>query len=823
MKKFIILTIILVVSAGLKAFDEGGAIAAKGKIKGVVADAKTEEPIEYATVALYNSVTGQLVDGTITDYLGHFRISPPEEPGDYYVLITFIGLDDLKSDVFTVNKKDETINLGHFLMQSTSKDLGEVEVVGKRAPIEYRIDKKVINVDKQITSSAGTAVDILENVPSVQVDIEGNVSLRGSTGFTVLIDGKPTILEPSDALRQIPSSSIENIEIITNPSVKYEPDGATGIINIITKKNRLDGLSLMTTLNGGTYGELGGDLQLSYRANKFNFIAGANYRKHVRPGEVVSNRETYSTDTTWFVNSSGDAEREHTGTGVRLGVEYNPTKNDFLSLGGRFGNWGMVTGSTLLYDEWNQPGSNDFSYNSKDETTRGGNYMSVDGVYQHDFKAKQSEKPAPGKKMRKQARQSHNIKLQINYRNHYNDENSVNELYDLSGLLIGGKKNVEKGPSASWRINLDYSLPLKKMDKFEAGLQSRIGNSDDITELYLLDTASGELVYVPDYSNTTDYNRNIYAAYALYAGMAGDFGYQAGLRGEYTYRVISTTGQDDFVLDRWDYFPTLHLSYNLPADQQLMASYTRRIDRPRGWYLEPFVTWVDAYNVRQGNPNLKPEYIDSYDMGYLIKFNDNFFSLEGYYRVTHNKVERVTSVYTENVMMHTFENVGEDYSLGIEAMLNLQLFKWWELDVSGNFFNYKVEGVLYDDPFSRSSTNWNSRLNNTFTLWKNGLLQINSRYNSGSVTAQGTSSGFYTLDAAFKVSFLQKQLSANLQARDILGTALREYSSEGQDFYSYYKYNPKSPSLTLTISYRFNNYKPSRRADQNGSSGEEEF
>jgi outer membrane receptor protein involved in Fe transport len=253
-----------------------------------------------------------------------------------------------------------------------------------------------------------------------------------------------------------------------------------------------------------------------------------------------------------------------------------------------------------------------------------------------------------------------------------------------------------------------------------------------------------------------------------------------------------------------------------------MASYSRRINRPRGWQLEPFITYQDIYNVRQGNPGLKPEYVDSYEFGYLKKFNTNFFSIEAYYRVTHNKIERVSSTYTEITMIHTYQNVGQDFSLGLEGMLNLNVTKWWDMQISGNFYNYKLEGTLYDAPFSRSSTNWSSRFNNNFNLWKNGQLQLNSRYNSASVTAQGTSSGYYSLDAAFKVSFLDRALTVNVQSRDLLRTARREQISEGQDFTSYYISRPRSPIVAVTISYKFNNFRQNRRVAEGGM-GDEEY
>jgi outer membrane receptor protein involved in Fe transport len=818
-----------------------GVLVTDGKIKGAVAEAKTEIPVEYATVALYRADNNELIGGVITDHLGHFKIDQPKTAGDYYLKISFIGLKEIKTEVFKVEMGNHNINLGNFFFETSSNELDGVEVVAKQAAIEYRIDKKVINVDKQITAEAGTAVDVLENVPSVQVDVEGNVSLRGSSGFTVLIDGKPTILEPSDVLRQIPSSSIENIEIITNPSVKYEPDGATGIINVITKKNRLDGLSGIANANVGLYDQYGGDFQLSYRMNKVNLVFGANYNKRGRPGYVTNERTTLSNDTTFFIGSFGDSERGHASKSIRAGIEYDITKQDFISVSGRFGGWDMNTSSDLRYNDSTDPISELLSYNSMENTKRGGSYYSIDGVYQHTFaKDEPKEKEIPKGEIIEgtdkevgvntyQAAIKHVLNFEVNYRNRDFNESSTNELRTLSDKLIGGNKNVENGPSESLRFNVDYTLPIGQTDKFEAGMQWRSGKSKDITELWLYNNEINDLELIEEYSQFIDYYRNIYAAYGLYAGYAGKFGYQLGLRTEYTDRKIELIEQDEFIIDRWDYFPTIHLSYNLPLDQQLMASYSRRVDRPRSWWLEPFITWEDQYNVRQGNPALKPEYIDSYDAGYLKKFGDNFISLETYYRVTNNKVERIASVYQENVMLRRPENVGKDFSLGLEAMLNFSVLKWWDMEVSGNYFNYKLEGEIsyldgdetIVDPINRSSRNWNSRFNNTFQVWKNGVFQLNSRYNSASVTAQGTSSGYFTLDAAFRVSFLNKALTANIQGRDLLGTAVRENISEGPGFYSHYKYNPKSPGLALTVSYRFNNYKASKKTGQSGGEADE--
>jgi len=804
-----------------------------GKIKGAVAEMKSEKPVEYATVSLYHADNDEFITGVITDYLGHFKLDQPQAPGQYYLSISFIGFEEIKSEVFKVSSDRSNINLGNFFFEPSATELEGVEITAKVAAVEYRIDKKVINVDKQITAEAGTAIDVLETIPSVQVDVEGNVTLRGSSGFTVLIDGKPTILDASDVLRQIPSSSIEDIEIITNPSVKYEPDGAAGIINIITKKNRLDGLSGIANANVGTYGQYGGDFQLNYRLNKINLVFGANANQRTRPGEARSERTTFSNDTLFYLDSYGDSERGFNSKSVRAGIEYDVSKNDFISISGRYGSWDMNTNSILRYDDYTVPVSELFPYNSMENTDRGGTYYSIDGSYQHTF----AKKVNPGDSLNEEAKDGmpgggpgnkptikHTLNIEVNYRNRDFNESSTNELRKLTGDLIGGNRSSEYGPSESIRFNIDYTLPIGTTDKVEAGMQWRNGNSEDATELWIYDNITNELERNDDFSYLVDYRRSIYAAYGLYAGYLGSFGYQLGLRTEYTDRKIDMMEQDEFTIDRWDYFPTIHASYTLPSDQQIMASYSRRIDRPRSWWLEPFITWEDQYNVRQGNPALKPEYIDSYDAGYLKNFGNNSFSLEAYYRVTNNKVERISSVYEENVILRRPENIGQDFALGLEAMINIEVFKWWDMEISGNYYDYKLKGELsYEvgdeiivEPINRNSTNWSSRFNNTFKLWENGVLQINSRYNSATVTAQGSSSDYYTLDAAFRVSFLDKALRFNLQGRDVLGTSMRETFSEGPGFYSHYKYNPQSPTVALTVSYRFNNYKASRRTSQGG-------
>jgi len=549
------------------------------------------------------------------------------------------------------------------------------------------------------------------------------------------------------------------------------------------------------------------NILVNYKKRSVNVYFGVDYNLRNYPGDIYTNRFTKSNDTIYKTVMSGTSNRKREMWGMRAGIDFNIGQNDMLSFGARFGDREMNKTTNSNYDEWMVPGDENHNiYKNNDHFKMKGYFYSLTANYQHKFKKKGSD-----------------IKLEFSYDNRDFESNAINTLTNSFNEIVDGKKNVEDGPSSRIRAKADYTLPIGKTDKFEAGIQTRFSKREDNTKLYILDLENNDYIIQPEFSNLINYKRNIHALYSTYGGERGNFGYQAGLRAEYTYRnIISNNDSQTFNIDRWDIFPTLHLSYQLPKDHQVMTSYTRRIQRSRSWYLEPFITWVDAFNVRQGNPALLPEYIDSFELGYLKKINkSNMVSVEGYYRITNNKVETVRSVYAENVMLRTPENVGKDYSLGVELMFSFKLFSWWDVDLMGDLYNYKVEGTLYDKPFSNTSNNWSSRFNNSFKIKKNTKISINSMYNGASVTAQGETAGYYMVNAAVKQSFLDKKLSAVLQVRDIFSSAKHEFTSSGPDFYNYSEYNRVSPTVMLTVSYRFNNYRPDKKS-RNGGDGDME-
>jgi len=776
----------------------------KGDIIGTVIDGTSGHAIEYATVALYEQPNHKLVTGSISDSEGFFRIKG-NQPGTYQLTVTFMGFKIKTIEKITILAETKEIDLGKIILETNAKEIETVNVVADQASVQYKIDKKVVNVSQQLTAKSGTAVDILENVPSIKVDIEGNVSLRGSTSFTVLIDGRPTALDPSDALSQIPAGAIENIEIITNPSAKYEPDGTSGIINIITKKNKLDGTTGIINANVGLNEKYGTDFTLDFRKEKWHYYLGGDYNNRNMPGEMEYERTTQlsGSPTTTYLNADGTFKRFMQNAGINGGIDWNITEQDVIGINLSTGWREHGRNDSKDYMEWTQPDSNLLLYNTHDKSSNAGTFYSSTLDYKHTF----------GKNI------EHYFQTQITVNGRNMDETSENLKIGNDQTILEGKKSTEDGPSQNFRIKLDYAQPFAIGTKLEAGLHANLSESNDNNSVFDLDTAStiNDYIFVDSLSNQTQFTQNVFAGYSTFGGEWGSFGYQVGLRAEYTYWVLEHPDMDStYIIDRPDIFPTLHLSYNLPADQQLMVSYSRRIERPRGFFLEPFITYMDANNVRRGNPGLKPEYINSFEVSYQKKLQSNFFLVTGYYRITQNKIDRVTLPYKENIRMMSFENIGSDYALGMEFMLNYNPFKWYTANLMADFYDYRMKGEINDSSINPHDFSWNARFNNTFKISMNTRVQIDANYQSASVNSQGSSEGSFSVNAAIKQDFMKRKASATLQVRDIFGTSKHDNTTTTQGFYQHTVFNPDSPIVMLTLTYKLNNYKMKNKKSENG-------
>ena len=774
----------------------------KGTITGQVYDADINVPIEYANIVLHNQRDSAQVNGAATDKSGRFTLTGVR-PGRYFMELSFIGYRTKTIGDITVGP-GATRDLGRTTLRQTAMAVEGVEATAERPALTFRIDKKVVDVAHQQTAANGTAVDVLENVPSVKVDPDGNVTMRGSSNFKVLVDGRPSPLDPSEALQQIPASTINNIELITNPSAKYDPEGMTGIINIILKKQRELGVNGIVNLRGGTDGSYGGDFLLGYRQGIANLFFGADYNRRETRNTRVSENQTTQGDTTSFVDASGNRSRTGRPYGVRAGTDLQLGTNDKFSFGGRYGNRSFGSSQTAAYAESTRPGTGVLHYTSIDASSRSGDFyaLNVDDV--HNF-----------------GREGHELAAHADMTGRGGNELQSTVLTDSTGDTTSARRTDGTGPNTELTLKLDYTLPLREDDKFEAGYESRFDRSKTGTKMYEYDTAAHTYSYEPLYSHSVDFRDDVHALYGLYSGNLSKFGFELGLRGEYTDRLIRLVDIDSSIMVReLDLFPTVHVSYDLSGEKQVMASYTRRIERPDGWDLEPFITWRDAYNVQQGNPGLKPENIDSYEAGYQMPVGPGQLSTDVYYRVTHNVIDDVQSVYRENVLLETSGNVGTDYSLGGELDLEFRPLKWWNVTLSGDAYHYRLAGVILGDSFSRTSFIWSGNLNNEFQILPGTRLQLNLRYSAPEVASQGTEKGFFMTSAAVKQQLFSRRLSLTLQMRDILNTGRHESTSQGTGFYSLSKSMRQARVVSLGLTWNSNNFKAGRnQQDDNIDNG----
>lgn len=796
------LTVLIFANTAFGVSDEDDSKAAR--IYGIVIDEVTGERLEFANVAVYSKADSALVTGGITNEKGRFEITGLGY-GEYYLEAHFLGFRKKNIDNIVVNEDLPAPDLGRISLTPSAVELGSVDVVADKAQVEFKLDKKVVNVSQVISAIGGTAVDVLENTPSVQVDIEGNVSVRGSSNFTVLIDGRPSVLSGSEALRQIPSSALESIEIITNPSAKYEPDGMAGIINLVTKKNSMNGLSGIVNASAGTGDKYRGDFTLNYRTEKFNFLLGADWRDETNYGSMSSSRETFSNDTTRYLFMDGARNFNRSGHNLKGGVEWFASDKTTLSLSAEMGksvNNRYGSGETRSYTV---PGTQEVFSVTDEESERINDFYSFNFNFQHNFNNE-------GHKLEGMAFYSGEEGTDTE------EESEVlaNAQFQRSNTYLERVFSLETEEEKEFRLKLDYTYPFSETGRFEAGLLSRIDAETEGLTFEVFDQETNSWIINEDFTSITDFRRDIHALYSTYSNAFGNFEYMAGLRGELTLREIkNTNAAEPSELNRIDLFPTIHTSYKLGENNELMASYSRRINRPSGRDLDPNPNYYNRYTIRIGNPDLEPEYTDSYELGALRRFGRSYLSLDAFHRVTNNKIDRYQTLEDDVFYLRT-GNFDKDYATGLELTGNIQFTQWLLVNASTSVYNYRISGTLGEDAFDRSSTNWNGRMNTTLRFSENSRMQVNAFFRGPSVSAQGESKAMFFSNLSYRHEFFDKKLSATLSVRDPLGTAKFERESYGEDFNSWFQWKREPRVVMLTLSYRLNNFKSNNRGEGGG-------
>lgn len=782
---------------------------AAGTISGVVLDKSSNVPMEYTSIALYNLKDSSLVTGTVTDQSGVFQLT--DLPfGRYYLELHFVGYNKTTTDPVMITPDSKKVDLGEIELALNTKLLDEVEIVADQRRVEYKIDKKVVNVSEDLSAAGGTAVDVLENTPSVSVDIEGNVSLRGSSNFTVLINGKPTVLDAADALRQIPASSIQNIEIITNPSVKYDPDGNGGIVNVILKKQLEKGTTGIVNASVGLNHKYRFDALLNRRVGKLNYFIGGGYNDNLYDGTLLREQRTFGSSLgDQYVDASGDFDFIRGGGQLKGGVNYDFSPKSNMAFEANAGTYTFGIDRTNSSHEYTIPATEDTYFLNTDVMSRTGQYYSGNMNFTRTFDTAAHKIVA----MAYFSQQSGDGIEELEY--HETDENYIIQ----PGELSQKNRNVETGTSLEYRLQVDYSKPLKN-GTLEAGYQARIDDNieDFVYQEYDPDTDSWNSV--GESSSEIDFYRNIQSGYIQYGGQFRKIQVQAGLRGEYTHRLIEYENfNSSYEINRFDYYPTLHLARQFENDHQVMLSYSKRVNRPRGHYLDSIPSYIDKQTVRIGNPRLEPEYVNSFELGYQKGWSKNFLAFEAYYRNTDNLITRVTQFdEASGIFYQKFENINEDHVVGSEIMANWQFAKWFNLNASTNVYYYNIQGELFGEDINNSSISWRANSNATFTLSPLSRIQTTIGYHGPSVTAQGTSEGMYYVNLAVRQDLFKRKLSATLQVRDLFGSMKREFTASGPGFSQYVLMQSEPRVIMLSLSYKINNYRfdPREQRQQEG-------
>jgi outer membrane receptor protein involved in Fe transport len=770
---------------------------------GKVTDSRSKLALEYTSIVLYRAEDSVMAEGCITSADGSFSMKKIPY-GTYYLVVQFIGYEKKVISPLILKKEQKEIDLGTLEIQEATSEIGGVEISAEKQNIQYNIDKKVLNVSKDITSTGGSASDALRNAPSVNVDAEGNVTLRGSSNYTVLIDGRPVPQDGNDVLKQTPAGVIENIEIITNPSAKYDPDGTAGIINIIMKKNRADGFNGMLNASYGTFDKYGADVQLNVKTGKFNLFGGAEYRN--RRDKVFQNIEKtwYSGDTAQ--NTFSEVKQEYHPWNVRLqlGADYQISGADFLSLSGSWFRQDFRVSSPIAYHIFSQPLSvEEWRYYTNDLTLE---HQWGEGnlFYKHNFKKAGHEISIKGAWNQWQG-------------DKFDQQNRFMSDADWQNMTVDMGKRKRFYDNGSQRISgdIDYSLPLKKEMKLEAGYSIDLTEFQSDYSVMNYDPATEEWQEDAAQSNGFRFDYDIHALYTTLSGKLWGFGYQLGLRGEYFTRSLITEIPDsNYAMEIWSVFPTLHLSKEFGKGHAVMLSYSKRVNRPSVMALNPLPYFSDEYLIHSGNPALRPEYAHSIELGWQKYFKESMISAEIYYRTTTDKFTEIIQI-REGQTVLTNLNMANDQATGIELMGNFTISKIFRINAGIDAFYYHLQGDDAGLVSSRHAYTASVSFNPSLIFKSGTSLQLQSFYNAPGIDAVGEMEGFFMLNLAVRQEFLKKKLSLSLSASNLFGLTGYHYKDRSSQYLHRFDYVPEGNTFTLGISYKINNY--IRRNHQQGN------
>ncbi|CAM1365014.1 Outer membrane receptor proteins, mostly Fe transport [Tenacibaculum sediminilitoris] len=782
-------------------------------LTGKVLETKSKQPLEYATLVITNTNTQQVIGG-VTGAKGSFSIDASS--GTYNIKVEFIGFKTKNLGNYNLT---ESKSLGTILLSEDAETLNEVEVIAEKSTVEIRLDKKIYNVGKDMTVKGGNASDVLDNVPSVNVDAEGAVSLRGNENVRILIDGKPSALvglTGTDALRNLPADAIEKVEVITSPSARYDAEGTAGILNIILRKGKITGFNGSVNLTVGTPDMLRVSPNLNYRTKKFNIFSNLAYSYRKGPGNSQSFFTNFDDNgiISDYRNEDRTFDRKNNNYNGSLGVEYYINKKNSITGSFFYRNSkddDIATNKTTFYNENKVFTDNEVRIENEKED-------SIDKQYSLNYTNNIDEKGQ---------------KLTIDLQYSDSDESEPAEII-VDGVL--SEQNSQTTTSKDRLLQIDYVLPIGENSQFEVGHKATL---QDLNSDFRVRDAFGNPL-PNDPSNAIEFKQYIYAFYSQYGSKIDKFSYLLGLRTEITDIDLTVFTTDQFKEKNYtEWFPTVNLGYEINEGDNVSLGYSRRLRRPRHWFLNPFESRSSATNVFRGNPDLDPTFTNSFDLGYNTRISKFNLGASLYYQYSTNIIQRVSTLEERDVngvltdvTVRQPVNLNDEDRYGFEFTTNYNPTKKIRLSASFNYFKFNTGAFTYVYTASNGSqitteleevnnSSWFARFNSRVTLpWK-VQWQTRLMYRGPQSDAQSDREGMFMANLALSRDLFKEKASLVLNVSDLFNSRKRESIT-----YLGGRNNPSSISegafqwrerqITLSFTYRFNQKKKSERSGRNG-------
>ncbi len=774
------------------------------RIKGQVVAAVNGQALDFATVSLFLKCDSSLVTGTITNETGLFTLEA--RPGQYYATVEFLSFERLVIDDIELERGQQDLDLGQIRLKEDVTMLQEIEVVAEKSTMELKLDKRVFNVGKDLSNAGGNAAEILDNVPSVTVDIDGNVSLRGSENVRILIDGKPSGLvgiSGNDALRQMQGSMIDRIEVVTNPSARYDAEGEVGIINIILKKGIKQGVNGAFGLTAGHPDNYGASYNLNLRQEKINLFSnfGINYRNNDGGGN--SYQQLVNSDTAFYYDSQRSHERRDLSANIQLGMDWYLNDKNILTASGLYRRSLGDNTSLLQYRDYDRNAVliNTTRRDNDEEETQ--NVVETALSYQKLFDRKDQ-------------------KWTVDVKYFLNDDTELADYDEISDaenavLLLQRSRNTED--ERNFLFQTDYTHPFGENGMLEAGLKATLrGIENDF--LVEEQNDANEWVALPSFDDQLGYDENIYAAYVMGGTKIDKLSFQLGLRAEYsdiTTTLLASNTRNTRNYLNW--FPSAHFSYEISEVRQVQLSYSRRLSRPNFRYLLPFTGLSDSRNNRVGNPDLNPEYTHSIELGYLNYFPKGSLLSSVYYRHRTGEIERIRILNDDGTTLSFPINLATQNAYGLEFSLTYDIAKWWRTNANFNFYRAISEGEyegqrLYSDTYTMSS-----RATSKITLFKSLDVQASVNYRAPQNEPQGRRLAVWSADLGLAKDVMKKRGTLTLSARDLFNTRKWRSITEFDDYYATSEFQWRSRQIVLSFNYRLNQQKKRNEREREGDGG----